>query len=68
MPFSLKFTKLFKEFTESNQSSGLLLLASTVLSLLLANVLLGQSYVDFWHAKIGVKTDYLNLKHSLEHW
>ncbi len=68
MSFSLKFTKLFKEFTESNQSSGLLLLASTVLSLLLANVLLGQAYVDFWHAKIGVQTDYLNLKHSLEHW
>ncbi len=68
MPFSLKFTKLFKEFTESNRSSGLLLLASTVLSLLMANVLLGQVYVDFWHAKIGVKTDYLNLKHSLEHW
>lgn len=68
MPFSLTFTKLFKEFTESNQSSGLLLLASTVLSLLLANVLLGQVYVDFWHAKIGIQTDYLNLKHSLEHW
>jgi NhaA family Na+:H+ antiporter len=68
MPFSLKFTKLFKEFTESNQSSGLLLFASTVLSLLLANVLLGEHYINFWQMKIGVQTNYMNLKHSLEHW
>ncbi len=68
MPFSLNFTKLFKEFTESNQSSGILLLASTLLSLLLANVLLGEAYIHFWHTKVGVQTDYLNLKHSLEHW
>lgn len=68
MPLSLKFTKLFKEFTESNQSSGLLLLASTVLSLLLANVFLGESYITFWQTKLGVQTDYVNLKHSLEHW
>ncbi len=68
MPFSLNFTKLFKEFTESNQSSGLLLLASTVISLLLTNVFLGEGYVHFWHTKIGIQTDSLNLKHSLEHW
>lgn len=68
MPITLKLTKLFKEFTESNQSSGLLLLASTVLSLLLANVLVGEAYVNFWHEKTGFQTDYVNLKHSLEHW
>lgn len=68
MPFSLKFTKLFKEFTESNQSSGLLLLASTLISLLLANALLGEAYLNFWQTKIGFKNDYINLKHSIEHW
>jgi NhaA family Na+:H+ antiporter len=68
MPFSLKITKLFKEFTESNQSSGLLLLASTALSLLLANVFLSESYITFWQTKLGVQTDFVNLKHSLEHW
>jgi NhaA family Na+:H+ antiporter len=68
MPFSLKLTKLFKAFTESNQSSGILLLASTMLSLLFANVLLGEAYINFWQIKLGVQTDYLNLKHSLEHW
>ncbi|MGQ9806314.1 MAG: Na+/H+ antiporter NhaA [Chlorobiales bacterium] len=68
MLFSLNITKLFKEFTESNQSSGLLLLVSTMLSLLLANVLVGEAYINFWHEKIGFQTDYINLKHSLEHW
>lgn len=68
MPFSLKVTKLFKDFTESSQSSGVLLLSSTVLSLLLANIFLGEAYIKFWHTKIGFQTDYLNLKHSLEHW
>jgi NhaA family Na+:H+ antiporter len=51
---------LFKLFFESEKSSGLTLIAFTVLSLLLANSSIEHSYVEFW------ETSFAGLK--LEHW
>ncbi len=56
----MKLTKLFTEFFESERTGGIVLLACTVLSLLLANVVLGATYTDFWHTKWG--------ELSVEHW
>lgn len=64
----MKLTKLFSEFFESEKSSGIILLLCTVLSLGVANSVLGQHYLDFWHAKVGFDLGAIHLKYSLEHW
>lgn len=56
----MKLTKLFTEFFESEKAGGLVLLACTVLSLIVANAAFGESYIDFWHTKWGGL--------SVEHW
>lgn len=61
-------SQLFREFFNSEKSSGVVLIFCTVLSLLLANVFIGQSYVDFWHQKIGFVAGDINLRLSVEHW
>ncbi len=46
-------TKLFKEFFDSEKSGGLILIACTIISLLLANASFGESYLHFWESEIG---------------
>ncbi len=46
-------SKLFKEFFNSEKTSGFILIGCTVLSLLLANSSLGEGYQQFWYNKIG---------------
>jgi NhaA family Na+:H+ antiporter len=48
----MKLTKLFSEFFESEKSSGLILIACTAVSLLLANSAVGDSYLHFWHYEL----------------
>lgn len=64
----MRLTKLFKEFTENEQASGLVLMFCTIVSILLANSPFGKEYLDFWHAKIGFETGSIALKYSVEHW
>ncbi len=55
----IKTTRLFNAFFESEKSGGLLLLACTLLSLGLANSVLGESYLHFWHTDfVGKPTEY----------
>lgn len=56
----MKATKLFKEFFESEKAGGLILIACTVISLLIANSSFGESYVQFFQAKTAGL--------SIEHW
>nr|WP_294861833.1 Na+/H+ antiporter NhaA [uncultured Fluviicola sp.] len=44
---------VFKQFFESEKSSGLVLIAFTLLSLLLANSSIKHSYTEFWENSIG---------------
>lgn len=53
-------TRLFNEFFESEKTGGLLLIFVTLLSLILANSGIQDSYVGFWQYDIG--------GHSLQHW
>jgi NhaA family Na+:H+ antiporter len=55
----MKITKLFNDFFES-EKGGVLLIACTVISLLLANSSYSQSYINFWHF------NYAGL--SIENW
>ena len=56
----MKLTALFKEFFESEKSSGIILIACTIVSLVIANSFLGNDYIDFWKIKFAGL--------SIEHW
>lgn len=51
----MKFTKLYSDFTNSERSSGIVLICCTVISLLLTNSALGKSYLHFWHFELFSK-------------
>jgi NhaA family Na+:H+ antiporter len=46
-------SKLFEDFFESEKAGGLILIACTMISLLFANSILGDSYLHFWHTSLG---------------
>lgn len=56
----LKLSKLFKEFFASEKAGGMLLIACTGISLIIANSIYGESYRDFFHLNLG--------PFHLEHW
>ncbi|TDD78263.1 Na+/H+ antiporter NhaA [Flavobacterium caseinilyticum] len=56
----MKATKLFKEFFDSEKAGGLVLIACTIVSLVLANSIFGTDYRDFFQTKVVGLT--------LEHW
>lgn len=48
----MKTTKLFNEFFQSEKSAGIVLMICSIVSLLLANSPIGQSYLHLWHIDI----------------
>lgn len=56
----MKATKLFNDFFESEKAGGLVLIASTVVSLMLANSNFGVDYQEFFKIKFSGL--------SIEHW
>lgn len=63
-----KLTKLFVEFFDSEQASGIVLIVCTLTSILIANMRFGEEYLDFWHSKVGFETGRIALRYSVEHW
>ena len=63
-----RLTKLFVEFLESEQASGIILIFCTVASIMIANSYFGKGYSDFWHTKVGFEIDGIALKYSVEYW
>ncbi|GAA4772344.1 MULTISPECIES: Na+/H+ antiporter NhaA [Flavobacterium] len=49
----MRATKLFTEFFENEKASGITLLICTAISILLANSFFSETYIHFWHSKIG---------------
>ena len=56
----MKATKLFKEFFDSEKAGGIILIACTALSLILANSLYGEGYQQIWQTQFA--------GHSIGHW
>ena len=56
----MKLTVLFKDFFASEKAGGLVLIACTAVSLILANSGMAEGYQHFWHINIG--------GHPLEYW
>lgn len=49
-------TKLLKEFIDSEKAGGLILIGCTVVSLILANLDFGATYLHLWHINIAGQT------------
>ena len=56
----MKITQLFKDFSTSEKSGGITLIASTIISIVLANSAFGNNYTHFWHSILG--------EQSIEYW
>ncbi len=61
-------SKLFADFFQSEKTGGFILIACTVLSLVIANSALGESYLHFWHQVAGYENNNIHLKYAVEHW
>ena len=59
---------LFKNFIESEKSSGYILVLLTVISMVFANSQIGQDYIKIWHSYLDLSFSQIQLKYSLEHW
>ena len=55
-----KLSYLFTDFIESEKSGGLILIACTLISLVIANSNYGETYLNFWEIQFS--------GHSIEHW
>lgn len=55
-----RLTNLFREFFENERASGLILIACTLISLLLANSVWSADYLHLWHGQLGGQ--------SVEYW
>lgn len=64
----VKLSKIFKEFFQSQQVSGFILIIGTIASLLLSNSQFGENFIAFWGIKIGFHTSHLHLEHSVVNW
>lgn len=61
-------SKLFSDFFNSEKAGGLILIACTFLSIIIANSSLGTGYLHFWHQSIGYENVNLHLNHPIEYW
>ena len=60
--------KLIEEFIEKESSSGILLIFTTILALLLSNSFLSAGYQAFLHIPVEIRVGPLHLDKSLYHW
>ncbi|PLX72274.1 MAG: Na+/H+ antiporter NhaA [Desulfuromonas sp.] len=67
----IKFSNLmrpFEDFFKNQASGGIILLATTILALILANSPLSHFYHYFWEIKFTIGTEAFGLTKSLHHW
>src|SRR5690554_7132242 len=62
------FLSPFQRFVKLQSSSGILLLATTIIALVWANSAIGDSYLGFWNYEIGFVSDHFELKKPLLLW
>lgn len=70
-PLEKVFDKIitpFEEFIHNQASSGLLLMATTILALILANTVLSEFYVHILHTHISISIAGLSLEKTVHHW
>lgn len=63
-----QITQPFEEFFRAEASSGILLIVTTVIAMVLANSPVAGRYFEFWETKIGFSIGDFTFKESLLHW
>lgn len=58
----------FEKFIHQQTTSGIFLIAATLLAFMLANSLFAESYAHFFHTYLSVSLGNWTLSHSLHHW
>jgi NhaA family Na+:H+ antiporter len=61
-------SKLFSDFFHSEKSGGFVLIGCTIISLLIANSNIGESYLHFWHQEVGFNSVAIHLHYPIEYW
>lgn len=51
----MRLTRLFSDFFNSEKAGGLILVICTFISLVIANTVVGNSYIHLWHTEVGNK-------------
>jgi Na+:H+ antiporter, NhaA family len=64
----IRISEFFKAFFAGNRSGGFILIGCTVLSLLLANSVIGPAYMALWDRPIGFNAGGLRLRYPIEFW
>lgn len=70
-PWERRFIKVltpFEEFVNGQTTSGLLLMASAVIALILANTIFYETYAHILHMDVGLNIGAWKLEMSLHHW
>ena len=70
-PLQKAFEKIvtpFESFLHSQTTTGIFLLVSTLIALVLANSPYADAYYDFFHTKIGFSVGSWHVYHSFSHW
>lgn len=60
--------KIIREFIQKESSSGILLIFTTILALVLSNTFMSPLYESFLHIPVEIKIGSLHLDKSLYHW
>jgi NhaA family Na+:H+ antiporter len=61
-----KVINLFQQFISGEESSGVILIFATIVSLILANSAFGHTWIHFWHYEFGPES--IGLKLKADHW
>lgn len=64
----VQLSKLFTHFFNSEKTGGIVLIACTALSMIIANSSFGADYLHFWHQSIGFSVDNFEMRHPVEYW
>ncbi len=70
-PWERTFTRIlspFEEFIHRQTTSGLLLMITAVIALLIANSFLAEAYLHVLHTPLGIRLGEWQLEMSLHHW
>jgi len=64
-----RLLRIFNQFFQDEQASGIVLLACTIFSILISNSIFGEAYLKLWHTPIGIQIgEQVHLTYSLEFW
>lgn len=64
----MRISSAFLKFVENEKTGGLVLVFGTLLSIVIANSVLGSYYVNFWHQYLDLSLPGIALKHSIVEW